>query len=346
MLAFPGHSWRTQGRSWCLRDRFNGGRILLTLNALEVRRLAKMPGLEACPKWAWQAALEEPEAKQVVTELFSEVRGDRLLGPKDPRPHNGSHHEMLTKFLRSALAPTISAFLEKRRPYGIGGAPKDAVDAPVKMDEPRSYFRALVIDELGELVTTATFRLSSPGGQQTGRIGRSGAIAKDGIPPGVCRISFPSVDEQCRRTGRLDRARAVSGDVGYVPGMPLELPTDEVHRIVVPAFRDLRVEWPLDLLDDEHVRVKAHMFVLKGGSYQATRTAADSHADAEHLLSVVFPDLFLGPTYTLEQVQDDGETMTLFTADFATLFPRASTRPDDWKRHAHREDGPIEEGDS
>jgi len=228
-----------------------------------------------------------------------------------------------------------------------GGARHTAAEEPVTKTSPvrtapAGWIWIDVVDERGEAVATR-FQLERPDGQQIDEpLGAGNSISLKGLMPGTCRLVLPGIDWLCQRVKRRTPVQVNAGQVQYRPGQPLVLDTDRSHEVVIPAFRDLWMEMPLDDAgdhDEEARSLERHLFILRGSDgYQASATVDDDvTTDHDDLLTLTFANLYPGPTYDLISQRGDGQQHVLFAAQpFDALFPRGWTDVGELDRLSHR----------
>ncbi|MEA2700952.1 MAG: hypothetical protein QOI66_5223 [Myxococcales bacterium] len=220
-------------------------------------------------------------------------------------------------------------------------AEKPAIKTSPARQAPAGWIWIDVVDERGEAVATR-FQLERPDGRQIDESLTAGnSISGKGLPPGTCRLVLPEIDRRCQRVKRLTPVQVIPGQIQYRPGQPLVLDTDRSYEVVIPAFRDLWMETPLDNADAdaEDRSLHRHQFILRGSDgYRASATVDDDVTiDHDDLLTLTFANLYQGPTYDLISRRADGQQHVLFEAQpFDALFPRGCTDVGELDRLFHR----------
>jgi hypothetical protein len=218
-------------------------------------------------------------------------------------------------------------------------AEKPAIKASPGRKAPAAWIWIDVVDERGEAVATR-FQLERPDGRQIDEsLAAGSSISGKGLMPGTCRLVLPEIDRRCQRVKRLTPVQVSPGQIQYRPGQSLVLDTDHSYEVVIPAFRDLWMETPLDDAADEDRSLHRHQFILRGSDgYQASATVDDDVTiDHDDLLTLTFANLYPGPTYDLISQRADGQQHVLFAAQpFDALFPRGWTDVRELDRLSHR----------
>ena len=169
---------------------------------------------------------------------------------------------------------------------------KDAAEALEKIE-------IRLFDENDLPVDPTPYRLTTPSGQTIeGRVLSSATLKVIGLTKGNCRLVLPRSDERCREARRTDSPPTKGAQVGYKPGAPLSLATGKVHEVVVPGMLSFWVDLPLDTRD---LATRDDRFVLSSddGAYKVARTIKDDRVRGDGMLTLEFPALKKGQTYSL-----------------------------------------------
>ena len=204
--------------------------------------------------------------------------------------------------------------------------PSNVVKKP-DQKEGKATISVQIVDELGQPVETR-YQLTTPNGQKIdNRLLWGGSVTVTELAKGQCKLVLPEIDQQCRTFKRSKQAKVSQGQKGYLPGAALQLATGTVHRLVVPTFRTLWVEIPR--FGDDPDPVGKQQFTLKSddGQYQTVKTAVDDPVDGADVVTLEFPGVTPGPTYTLQH--EGGATkgvIQIFAGKtFGALFPELSS---------------------
>ncbi|HZL17791.1 MAG TPA: DUF4150 domain-containing protein [Polyangia bacterium] len=192
--------------------------------------------------------------------------------------------------------------------------------------EGKATISVQIVDEFGQPVETR-FQLTTPNGQKIDdRFLWGGSVTVTQLAKGKCKLALPEIDQQCRTFKRSKPAKAGQSEHAYPPGASLQLETGTVYRVVVPTFRTLWVEIPR--FGDDPDSLGKQRFTLKSddGQYQIVKTAANDPVCADDVVTLEFPGIIPGPTYTLQHQGGGSKGLVdIFTGQtFESLFPDRS----------------------
>jgi hypothetical protein len=156
-----------------------------------------------------------------------------------------------------------------------------------------------LVDENGLPLDPTPYRLTTPSGETLeGCVLASARLRVIGLTKGNCSLVLPRSDERCREAGRTAAPAAKGAQVAYKPGAPLSLAAGKAHEVVVPGMLSFWVDLPLDTRE---VATRDDSFVLSSddGAYKVTRTIKDDRVRGDNMLTLEFPALQKGLTYSL-----------------------------------------------
>ena len=207
-----------------------------------------------------------------------------------------------------------------------GGGPKTIPKNKTNvLQEGTDWIEISLVDEADEAIPYTSFRFKTPKQALVeGRFLWGGKLTIRQMAQGRCELVLPEVDAIANPTSP---AHGPADTIRYRPDQPLLLVSGKSYRVFVAQIRTLFVELPLPSPASTPDR-----YTLRSDddTYCVSRTVADDLIKEDDILTLAFPKVIKGPTYTLSHDDSAGHSHDIFTGlTFGDLFPKEPCSPYD-----------------